>query len=64
MTKSDPVDSLREICMSLPEVTERLGHGTPMWFLRGEKQVAQYWCAAVGVQEALVKAEPKRFFRP
>src|SRR5687768_18590573 len=59
-------------------MTERLSHGTPTWFLRGKKQVVQFWasshhdidfpqlwCAAPpGVQEALVEEEPARFFRP
>jgi hypothetical protein len=74
----DPVARLRRICLDLPEMTERLSHGTPTWFLREKKQVAQFWpnahhdvdfaqlwCAApAGVQEALVESEPDRFFRP
>jgi alkylation response protein AidB-like acyl-CoA dehydrogenase len=30
-------DRLREICLAFPEVTERLSHGTPTWFVRGTK---------------------------
>lgn len=68
---------LREICLALPEVSERLSHGSPAWFIRGKKTLAMYlddhhgdgrlaiWCpAAPGVQEAMVGEEPERFFRP
>jgi hypothetical protein len=72
------LDRLREICMALPEVTERLSHGSPNWFVRDKKvfvsshvdghhqnQFPHLWCAAPpGVQEELVMAEPARFFRP
>jgi hypothetical protein len=68
---------LREVCLALPEVTERLSHGSPTWFVRGKKTVATYvnnhhgdgrlaiWCPAPpGVQNALVTEEPDRFFVP
>src|SRR4030095_16831082 len=68
---------LREMCLALPEVTERLSHGSPTWFVRGKKTVATYvdnhhgdgrlaiWCPAPsGVQGALVTEEPDRFFVP
>ena len=64
--------------MALPEVTERLSHGTPTWFVRGKKTFVQIWpnghhgdtyphlwCAAPpGAQELLLEAGPDRFFRP
>ncbi len=60
--------------MALPEVTEKVSHGEPTWFVRKvfvsyadhhhDDRVA-FWCAAPpGVQQALVTAEPARFFRP
>jgi hypothetical protein len=68
---------LREVCLALPEVTERLSHGSPTWFVRGKKTVATYvdshhgdgrlaiWCPAPpGVQGTLVTDEPDRFFVP
>lgn len=67
---------LREVCMSLPDATERMSHGAPCWFVGKGKQFVAYadhhhgarlafWCAApAGAQEALVSAEPERFFRP
>ncbi|HEX7099455.1 MAG TPA: MmcQ/YjbR family DNA-binding protein [Acidimicrobiia bacterium] len=72
----DPLDELRSICLSLPEVTERLSHGEPAWFVRGKKMFVTYadhhhddrvafWCAAPeGAQEALVGGDPHAYFRP
>ncbi len=72
----DPIEPLREICLALPEVSERLSHGEPAWFVRSRKSFVMYadhhhddrvafWCAAPpGVQEEMVSAEPDRFFRP
>ncbi|WP_328392956.1 MmcQ/YjbR family DNA-binding protein [Nocardia sp. NBC_00416] len=72
----DPLPRLRELCTALPETSERLSHGEPTWFVRGKKTFVTYsdhhhddrlgfWCAAPpGAQEALVAAEPNRFFRP
>jgi hypothetical protein len=74
----DPLDRLRTICATFPEVTERLSHGAPTWFVRDKSSFVSLWvnghhdndwphlwCAASpGAQEALVAAEPDRFFRP
>src|SRR5690349_13473969 len=38
----DPLESLREICLALPEVTERPSHGEPAWFIRGKKTFVTY----------------------
>jgi hypothetical protein len=73
---SDPLPRLREACLALPEVTERVSHGEPCWFVRDRRLFVMYadhhhddrlgfWCAAPpGEQEALVGADPGRFFRP
>lgn len=69
---------LRRICLALPEVTERLSHGSPTFFVRDKKTLCtlhlvefhgesgtSIWAAApVGVQAQLVDDEPERFFRP
>src|SRR5690606_24564932 len=69
---------VRRICSGLPEVTERPSHGAPTWFVRDKRafvtlwadghhqnQFPHLWCAAPeGVQEALLAADPERFFRP
>ena len=76
MAKKDPLETLRKLCLALPETTERLSHGEPTWFVRDKKTFVMYanhhhddrlafWCAAQdGVQEALVGSAPERFFRP
>ena len=68
---------VRKICLGLPEVSERLSHGTPSWFIRGKKTLCMFaddhhadgilgiWCPAFpGVQEEMVASEPDRFYRP
>ncbi len=79
----DPVERervlarLREICLDLPETSERLSHGAPTFFVRDKRAFLMVmtnhhgdgrfaiWCAAApGVQEMLVDADSARFFRP
>jgi hypothetical protein len=68
---------VRKICLALPEVNERPSHGAPTFFVRDKKTCVMFhddhhgdgrlaiWCAApLGAQEAMVQAEPDRFFRP
>ena len=38
----DLLERTRAICMALPEVTERLSHGSPTWFIRGKKTFVTY----------------------
>ena len=73
---SDVLPRLRDMCLALPEVEERLSHGEPAWFVRGKRLFVTFadrhhdervacWCAAPpGAQEALVAHHPARFFRP
>jgi hypothetical protein len=68
---------MREICLGLPETSERLSHGAPTFFVRGKRAFVMVlsnhhgdgrfaiWCAAPdGMQTLLVEAEPERFFVP
>jgi hypothetical protein len=68
---------LREICLALPETTERLSHGAPTFFVRDKRAFVMVltdhhgdgrfaiWCAApAGLQALLVDADPERFFVP
>ncbi len=68
---------VRALCLALPEATERPSHGAPCWFVRDKKTFVMFandhhgdgrlalWCAAPeGAQEAMVGADPERFFRP
>ena len=71
------LERLREICLGLPEVTERLSHGAPTFFVRGKRSFLMVltdhhgdgrfaiWCAAPdGMQSMLVDADPEKFFVP
>jgi hypothetical protein len=74
--RGDPLERLRTVCFALPEVTEKEAWGTPTFRVR-EKMFAMFaddhhgdgriavWCkAALGMQEILIDADAKRFFRP
>ncbi len=72
----DPAHRLREICLSLPEATEKTAHGEPTWRIGGKMfaqldnhhhgadRLAVWLAAALGAQEHLVTSDPKRFFVP
>ena len=68
---------VREICLALPEASERLSHGAPTFFVRGKRAFLMVltnhhgdgrfaiWCAAPrGMQHMLVEADPELFFVP
>src|SRR6266481_5815852 len=65
------------IVLALPDVSERVSHGEPCFFVSRTRALCYYhddhngdgrvslWCPArPGVQDELVSAEPQRFFRP
>jgi hypothetical protein len=71
------LERIRAICLELPETSERLSHGAPTFFIRDKRAFLMVltnhhgdgrfaiWCAAPeGIQEALVEADPERFFVP
>jgi hypothetical protein len=73
----NPLDRVRELCLSLPETNERLSHGQPAFFVRDKKTFVMYldnhhddgrlalWCAAPeGMQAALVDGAPEHYFVP
>ena len=68
---------IRDICLGLPETSERLSHGHPTFFIRAKKTFVMYlddhhgdgrlaiWCAApAGMQHALVEGDPDHYFSP
>jgi hypothetical protein len=67
---------VRRICKSLPDVTEKLSHGEPTFFVEkrvftmcannhhNDGHVAVWLPAAPGSQGALIKSSPKIYFRP
>ena len=69
------LDRLREICLALPSVTEKIAWGDPTWRVRDRifaMQKGNYdggrpslWIkGAAGAQEVLVGAQPSVFFVP
>ena len=75
--RTKTLERLREICLALPETSERLSHGAPTFFVRGKRAFLMVltdhhgdgrfaiWCAApAGVQGMLVENDPEKFFVP
>ena len=71
------VQKVRDLCLDLPEVNERLSHGAPTFFIRDKKTFCTVWhdhhgdnilglvaAAPPGAQEAMIAADPKRYYRP
>src|SRR3990170_1585666 len=76
-TRTHVLGRIREICLALPETSERLSHGAPTFFVRGKRAFLMVltnhhgdgrfaiWCAAAGgVQGVLAEADPEKFFVP
>ncbi len=74
---SSPLARVREICLALPETTERASHGAPSFFVRDKVCFVNYmddhhgdgrlalWCACPpGMRDGLVKAQPEQYFEP
>src|SRR3981081_3688065 len=73
VSDTDAIARVREICLALPEVAEKPlgGHKAPavggrdkLFVTTSEDGGYLTFKAAPGVQEALVAAEPERFFVP
>lgn len=77
MARKTPLDRVRDVCSSLPDVVERPSHGAPSFFSRDKKTFVMFLddhhgdgrlairChAPAGVQHLLVTEEPDRFFVP
>jgi hypothetical protein len=70
------VERVRKICLALPETWEKISHGEPTFFVRkrvfamcstnhhNDGHYAVVMPAAIGVQAALIEANPKKFYRP
>ncbi|MDX6409492.1 MAG: hypothetical protein QOE13_2563 [Gaiellaceae bacterium] len=77
MTPEQVLAKLREVCLALPETSERPSHGAPTFFIREKRSFLMVltnhhgdgrfaiWCAAPeGMQKMLVAADGERFFVP
>jgi hypothetical protein len=70
------LERVRRICMELPETMEKLSHGEPTFFVRkkvfvmcsnnhhNDGHIGVLLPAEIGVQAALIKASPEKFYRP
>jgi hypothetical protein len=70
------VQRVRSICHALPGTMEKLSHGEPTFFVKkkvfamcsinhhNDGHMAVVLPAPIGVQEALIEASPKKFYRP
>lgn len=71
------LEHVRRIALALPEVTERVSHHAPCFYVRGRRAFCRVhvgrgpeertvlWCTAPpGVPEELTSTAPERFFRP
>ena len=77
MKKEQILETVRTICLGLPETSERPSHGEPTFFVQGKRSFATVWdshhgdgrfaliCAAPeGMQGALVDGDSERFYVP
>ncbi|GAB4330916.1 MAG: MmcQ/YjbR family DNA-binding protein [Dehalococcoidia bacterium] len=72
----DPIERVREICLALPEATEKEAWGEATFRVRGKMFAmadvnhhdsghVAIWCKAPeGAQDILAEADPGRFFVP
>jgi predicted DNA-binding protein (MmcQ/YjbR family) len=69
------IERLRQICLALPGVTEKLAWAEPTWrigkifamcdtYHHGSPHLSVHLAAPPGAQAALIDADPARFFRP
>ena len=69
------IERVRAICLALPEATEKIAWGEPTWRVgkifamlsnhhHGDAHLSIVLNAEDGVQESLVRAQPKHFYRP
>jgi hypothetical protein len=70
-----PLERVRAICLALPSATEKIAWGEPTWragkifammstYHHGDPHISVLVPAEHGVQESLIRADPKHFFRP
>lgn len=74
--KKNHLERIRRFCLALPEVTEKISHGEPTFFVKkkvfvmfadnhhNDGRIAIWSAASSEVQQALIEAEPDKFFKP
>ncbi len=62
MSAPTPLDRVRELCLALPETSERLSHGSPTFFIRDKKTFVMYLGAkpivGLSANPRVAEAEP------
>ncbi|HRE28376.1 MAG TPA: MmcQ/YjbR family DNA-binding protein [Anaerolineales bacterium] len=72
----DPIERVRRLCLALPETSERLSHGEPIWFVHkrcfamfannhhNDGHMAIWVPVPDGAQADLIAKNARRYFRP
>jgi hypothetical protein len=68
---------VRKVALALPDVNERMSHGAPCFYIRnklplcyfhdnhrGDGRTSLWFPAAPDLQDAMLRVDPERFFRP
>jgi hypothetical protein len=70
------IERVRRICLALPGTWEKISHGEPTWFAgkkvfamfsnnhHSDAHIAVVLPAPIGVQQALIEASPKKYYKP
>ena len=72
----EQIARVRRICLALPGTWEKISHGEPTWFVgkkvfamfsnnhHNDGHVAVVVPAPIGVQQGLIEASPKKYYKP
>lgn len=72
----EQLERVRQICLALPETSERLSHGEPTFFIHkrvfamfannhhDDGHIAVWLPAPSGFQSAIIEAQPEIYFKP
>lgn len=76
LMSEEQLSRLRQICLALPEASEKLSHGEPTFFVRkkvfamfannhhNDGRIAVWLPVPPGMQTMLIEAAPEKFFKP
>jgi hypothetical protein len=76
LNRVNQIERVRKMCLALPDTSEKVSHGEPTWFAKkrvfcmfsnnhhNDGHIAAWIAAAPGVQEELIREDPKTYYRP
>lgn len=76
MPNEEHIGRIRRLCLAMPQTSEKLSHGEPTFFAgkrvfamfsnnhHNDGHVAVWIPAEPGAQAALIRTDPKRYYRP